>query len=174
MRPLRDGDLDRLVLLIGDWEVTRWLARVPHPYTAEDGRGFIRDMAAGVASGRDLHYTIALRDSDLLIGGCGFLEQETGHELGYWLGRPYWGRGYGPEALSAVIGAGFAHLGEDHVFARVLPDNLRSRRLLERLGFRNLGLRPSYFPMRGLTLLVPHYELARADWPRAGGSERTG
>ncbi|MDA5192359.1 GNAT family N-acetyltransferase [Govanella unica] len=167
LRLLGEADLDRLVRLIGDWEVARWLAHVPYPYEREDGREFIRDMTESMAAGREVHYVIADKATDALMGGCGFLDQEDGLELGYWLGRDYWGRGYVPEALRSLISAGFGGLGLDVIAARVLPDNLRSRRVLEQLGFQDVGLRAVNFPLRNLTMMVPQYELKRSDWETA-------
>jgi RimJ/RimL family protein N-acetyltransferase len=115
LRAHRDDDLAELVLLAGDWEVARWLAMMPHPYGESDGRDWIALVREDHATGRPRRFAIALKDTDQLIGGVG-LDGSTGDKseepaLGYWLGEPYWGRGYAREAVAAVLDYGLRILG---------------------------------------------------------------
>ncbi|HEY8351988.1 MAG TPA: GNAT family N-acetyltransferase [Sphingomonadales bacterium] len=171
LRPLAEKDLDQLVTLIGDWEVARWLARVPHPYGAEDARKFIGEVGRRMAQMRELHYGIALRDEDLLIGGMGLVAGDQSDELGYWIGRPYWGRGYAGEAVPPLLSLAFNRLQRTRVFARILPDNHASRRLLEKLGFSYEGDRLTHFPIRARDMMLPHYEMTSALWQARYGTE---
>jgi RimJ/RimL family protein N-acetyltransferase len=96
MRSLRDDDLIDLVTLAGNWQIARWLATMPHPYTEADGREWIARVQQDHATGRPRRFAIALKESDRLIGGIG-LDGSTGDEseepaLGYWLGQPRWGK----------------------------------------------------------------------------------
>ena len=107
IRPLRDDDLADLVRLIDNWAVARWLSSVPHPYTEADGRTWLELVQQDHASGRPRRFAVALKKTDRLIGGVG-LHGSTGDEreepgLGYWLGQPYWGKGYAREAVAAII-----------------------------------------------------------------------
>lgn len=164
LRTLREDDLDRLVELIGDWEVTRWLARVPHPYGSEDGRKFIAEITRRMAALREIHYAVVRKDDDLLIGGMGLVAGEKSDELGYWIGRPYWGQGYAGEALPPLLSLAFHGLERNRIFARILPDNHGSRRLLEKLGFSYEGERLTHFPIRARDLMLPHYEMTGLLW----------
>jgi 8-oxo-dGTP diphosphatase len=90
MRSLRDGDLKDLVALAGNWQVARWLATMPHPYTDADGREWITRVRQDHATGLPRRFAIALKETDILIGGVG-LDGSTGDEseepaLGYWVG----------------------------------------------------------------------------------------
>jgi RimJ/RimL family protein N-acetyltransferase len=98
IRSYRDDDLADLVALAGNWEIARWVATIPHPYTEADGREWIARVQENHATGRPHRFAIALKKTDRLIGGVG-LEGTTGDgseepALGYWLGQPYWGNGY--------------------------------------------------------------------------------
>jgi 8-oxo-dGTP diphosphatase len=170
LRPLRDDDLDRLVSLIGDWDVARWLARVPHPYSAVEGRKFITEIAKRMAALREIHFGVAFKDDDCLIGGMGLVAGEKSDELGYWIGRPYWGQGYACEALPALLSFAFGELERNRVFARILPENAGSRRLLEKLGFSYEGDRLTHFPIRARDLMLPHYEMTGALWLARNGA----
>ncbi|HEV2100944.1 MAG TPA: GNAT family N-acetyltransferase [Stellaceae bacterium] len=125
LRPLRDDDLADLLALIGDWEVVRWVSSVPYPYTEADGRDWIAVVRKDHTTGRPRRFAIALKETDRLIGGVG-LDGATGDDseepaLGYWLGRPYWGSGYGREAVAAVLAHGFRTLG----FETIRPISIR-------------------------------------------------
>jgi hypothetical protein len=115
MRLLRNDDLVDLVALAGNWEVARWLATMPHPYTEADGREWIARVRQDQVTGHPRRFAIALKESDGLIGGVG-LDGSTGDgseepALGYWLGEPHWGNGYAREAVAAVIDYGLRTLG---------------------------------------------------------------
>jgi len=143
LRCLRDGDLAALVSLAGDWQVARWLAKMPHPYSETDGRAFIELVNQDHATGRPQRFAIALKESDRVIGGVG-LDGSSGDgsdepALGYWLGRPYWGRGYASEAVAAVIDYGFGTLGLGTIRAYTDPSNTASQRVLRHCGLEPAG-----------------------------------
>lgn len=171
LRPLAEKDLDQLVALIGDWEVARWLARVPHPYGADQARKFIAEIARRMEQLREIHYGVALREDDRLIGGLGLVAGDRSDELGYWIGRPYWGRGYAGEALPPLLSLAFNELERTCIFARILPDNQGSRRLLEKLGFSYEGDRLTHFPIRARDMMLPHYEMTATLWQARHGTD---
>jgi 8-oxo-dGTP diphosphatase len=143
MRSLRDGDLADLVALAGNWQVARWLATMPHPYTEADGQEWIARVQRDHATDRPHRFAIALKEADRLIGGVG-LDGSAGDgsdepALGYWLGQPYWGNGYAREAVAAVIDYGLRTLGRASIRAYTDPSNLASQRVLLGCGLKEVG-----------------------------------
>jgi [ribosomal protein S5]-alanine N-acetyltransferase len=143
IRPLCDDDLGQLVQLVGNWEVTRWVSNIPHPYSDADGRAWIAHVRQDHATGRPRRFAIALKETDCLIGGVG-LDGDTGDgsaepSLGYWLGQPFWGSGYGQEAATAIIDYGFQTLGIGSIRAYTDPSNAASQKVLVRCGLVNVG-----------------------------------
>ena len=133
LRCFREEDVERFVPLIGDWEVARWLARVPHPYGLEDGRWWVAVTARNRARRATLDL-LAVRGADgQPVGGIG-LNLDDG-EVGYWLGRSHQGIGYGTEMLRAMQRVAFEDLHLSRLWAAIAPDNDRSRRVLEKTGF---------------------------------------
>lgn len=144
LRAFRDDEIGELVRLIGNWEVARWLATVPHPYSEADGRQWIAAVRQNHESGRPHRFAIALKDADRLIGGVGLDGNPGGGSsdepaLGYWIGRPYWGNGYAPEAVAAVVAYGFGTLGLGAIQAYTDPENARSQAVLRRCGLEPAG-----------------------------------
>jgi len=167
IRSLRDDDLADLVTLIDNWEVARWVSSVPHPYTEEDGRRWIALVRQDHAMGRPRRFTIALRATDRLIGGVG-LDGSTGDDsdepsLGYWLGQPYWGNGYGREAVAAVIDYGFRILGLETIRAYTDPSNAASQKVLLHCGLRNVGEIELIKPTRHGARRAPLFRISRPE-----------
>src|SRR5436305_10809819 len=143
LRPFHDHDLEELVRLIGDWEVARWVSSVPHPYSQADGRAWIAAVREDHAAGRPRRFAIAVKDTDQIIGGIG-LDGDPGADtdeaaLGYWLGQPYWGRGYAREAVAALLDYGFRTLGLKTVRAYTDPANTASQKVLLSCGLAYVG-----------------------------------
>src|ERR1700754_1266432 len=97
LRPPRDSDADRLYSLFNNWEVIRWLDSPPWPYAPEHARFFISERSKPNPD----FITAAIVLDDALIGMIdailkpeSAIQRERGHAIGYWIGQPYWGRGY--------------------------------------------------------------------------------
>jgi len=143
LRPFRDADLGDLVRIAGDWEVARWLAAMPHPYTESIGRDWIAHVQADHAAGRPLSFAIALKHNDRLIGGGGLdgrnATAAAEPALGYWLGRDFWGQGYAREAVSALVRYAFDVLGLPSISAYTDPANVASQKVLAAAGLIRVG-----------------------------------
>jgi [ribosomal protein S5]-alanine N-acetyltransferase len=168
MRPLRDEDLADLVKLIGNWEVARWTASVPYPYTEADGQEWIALVQQDHASGLPRSFAIALKETDRLIGGVG-LNGSTGDEseelaLGYWIGQPYWDNGYGREAVAAIIDYGFRTLSIETIRAHTDPSNAPSQKVLLRCGLKNVGEIELTKPTRHGARRAPLFRITREDF----------
>ena len=126
-------DLEALATQIGDWEVAKWLARAPHPYTLDDAREWIESDLQGA-----LDFNV-YRDG-VLVGGVGLTKDEDGlFELGYWLGREHWGRGYATEAAQRLLDHARSELGISRIKSSHLLGNDDSANVLRKLGFREIG-----------------------------------
>ncbi|MCX5650336.1 MAG: GNAT family N-acetyltransferase [Planctomycetota bacterium] len=144
LRPSAPGDEAALAAGLGDRAVQRWLETVPHPYTLDHARDWVARSARERDAGFMQDFAITLADGGAVIGGIAFTpsRREPAAELGYWLARPHWGKGYGGEALARVV----RHATEEcmprftRLSARVAPDNTASRRMLARLGFVENGV----------------------------------
>jgi RimJ/RimL family protein N-acetyltransferase len=167
LRPFREDDLGELVCLIGNWEVARWVSNVPHPYAEADGRTWIAAVQQEHAAGRPRRFAIALKDTDRMIGGIG-LDGDPGDDtaepaLGYWLGQPYWRRGYAHEAVAALIDYGFRTLGLETIRAYTDPANAASQKVLRRCGLAYVGDIDLLRPTRNGARRAPLFRLTAGD-----------
>ena len=136
LRPFEMRDAARVQLLAGEREVAEATAQIPHPYPDDAAEAWIATQGR---AGSEHSYAITLSEDGLLIGAIGLRPgaDEGGH-LGYWIGRPYWGRGYATLATRALIAVGFHCLDVEELTAWHLVRNAASGRVLEKCGFRLL------------------------------------
>ena len=140
LRPYRLSDAAELRRLIGEYEVARTLATVPHPYPYGEAERFIAGRRAAFGAGKSVELAVTLAAGEL-IGGIGLRlnAQHGGAELGYWIGRPFWRRGYATEAAGAMLDYGFAQLGLRRIAARHFGSNPASGRVMVKIGMKCEG-----------------------------------
>ena len=111
---------------------------VPHPYPPGAALAFARD--AERARRRREAFSFAVLDAAAVVGSCGIkhLDWDAGQgEIGYWIGVPYWGRGYASAAVRLVTAFGVGGLGLRRVVAEVVEGNDASARVLDKAGYRH-------------------------------------
>jgi RimJ/RimL family protein N-acetyltransferase len=173
LRPPRAADAKPIAALVNDRRIAENTARIPHPYLLADAHDF---LATANHSAGHLSLLITLHDGTL-IGGCGI---HPGHqaepEPGYWIGVPYWGRGYATEAARALIDYAFGTLGCEQLTSRARVSNPASRRVLEKCGFQWTGV--ALIRIRALRSSAPVdcFRLDRGLWAslRSWGNARAG
>ena len=133
-RPELD-DANSIGLLAGDYDVASMTGTIPHPYTAEMAETWINGLHAG-----DEGTAFAIDLDGDLIGCVGYRAHGGDHaEMGYWIGKPFWGRGYATEAAAALILHAFATEGFDYITAGHFKENPASARVIAKLGFTPAG-----------------------------------
>ena len=165
LRPFGLRDAPRVQLLAGEREVAAMTALIPHPYPDGAAEEWIAGQAREQAAGREYAYAITSSDDGTLVGAIGLRPVATQREnLGFWIGRPYWGRGYATAAARAVIALAFGLLDIDTLTASHLTRNPTSGRVMEKCGMsllrtetRNHRGVQEEFCVRGIT---------RDDWER--------
>ena len=171
LRAPRFEDAKRVAALINDRRIAAKTTRIPHPYGIADADEWI---GAAIAQSAE-SYLITFHGD--VIGGCGIDMRNSGPEIGYWLGVPFWGRGYATEAAQAMVDYVFGHLGHEVVTAGARVNNPASRRVLEKCGFQWTGV--GLYRIRAINSSAPfdRFRLERSIWtslknwgaPRRGG-----
>jgi RimJ/RimL family protein N-acetyltransferase len=136
LRAPRLEDAKTVAALANDRRIAENTARIPHPYRMSDAEDF---MTGANKAGGEAVFLITLRDATV-VGACGIAPQEQTPELGFWLGLPFWGKGYATEALHAVIDYAFTDLAHEALQAGARVTNPASRRVLEKCGFQWTGV----------------------------------
>ncbi len=136
LRDPEERDLPGITELIGDLAVSRMLSRVPHPYTLKDASAWFRHINEPDSEDWQI---IAIVMDGRTVGMIGFRRKSDQPLIGYWLGKPFWGRGIMSEACSAAVGWFFDSHADDILHSGVFEDNPGSLRIQEKLGFELVG-----------------------------------
>lgn len=160
LRPPHVEDIPDIARLAADLRIASMLARMPHPYGEAEARAFVdgsRKRASGCV------YAITIADSGAFVGCAGLDAKEHGLELGYWIGEPFWGRGYATEAAHALVDVAFraSEIATLHVACRAI--NPASRRVIYKCGFQYAGQGMMLSIVAG-TVPVERYVLDRKTW----------
>ena len=153
LRPFDRTDAKSVQKLCGSGSVASMVARVPYPYE----NGMAEDWIDSHETLRDQgdEYTYAITHCGHLIGATGLTRQPSGaFELGYWIGKPFWGKGYASEAAKAVHDLGTRALQATKMTAGYFIDNPASGRVLTKLGFIHTHEEPYPCAARGQKVMA--------------------
>ena len=164
LRPWREDDVPQLLALANDAQVSQGLRdRFPFPYTIEDARWHVAHAAALSEASMDRLYAIEFEGR--AIGGFGLHLHDDVYrhsaELGYWLGRPYWGRGLMTRVVRAAADYALPRHGLYRLAAAVYSNNPASGRVLMKAGFEFEGVQRCAVVKRGELLDLHMYAKTR-------------
>ena len=178
LRASTPADVDQIFAIFSDPEVTRYWS-TPPMRSRDEAAAMVERAATHLAAGSGMSWVVCRREDARVMGTCSlfhFHEQNDRAEIGYGLGRTYWGNGHMSEALTALIEYAFAGMDLRRLEADTDPRNAASIRLLERLGFSREGLLRERWVVAGVVSDSLLLGLLRSEWmARAakGGTDRT-
>ena len=134
LRPWRKEDAQVLYLYASDPEIGPSAGWPPHT-SVENSLHVIQTVLSAPET-----YAVCLKENGNPIGSIGFhrndlAEDDDEYELGYWLGKPYWGKGIIPEAAREMLRHAFEDLKMNRIWCGYYEGNLKSRRVMDKLGF---------------------------------------
>jgi len=146
LRPFEPSDAARVRALAGAPEVAATTGNIPHPYPEGSAEAWISTHADRAAAGAAFVWAVTLAEDGELLGAISILPvlQHGRAEIGYWLGVPYWNRGYMTEATRRVVAWGFSELGLNRIEIRCFPRNVGSSRVAEKVGLEYEGTLRGY------------------------------
>ena len=136
LRPWQEADAESLYAYAKDPDIGLPAGWPPHK-SVEDSREVIRYVLSAPQT-----YAVCLKDGSpigsislKLKGSTDMTDREDECELGYWIGKPFWGQGLIPEAAEELLRHAFEELGMRAVWCGYYEGNVKSRRVQEKLGF---------------------------------------
>ena len=142
LRKPEEADVPAITAMIGDWDVVKNLATAPYPYLEEHARQFIARIAEGRATGESQVFAITRKPDGAYMGTIGLHLRDGAFEIGYWLGKPYWGQGFMTEAVACALDLAFRPSERSVVLTTTDPANKGSQNVLRKSGFTYLGIFP--------------------------------
>jgi ribosomal-protein-alanine N-acetyltransferase len=141
LRSFEREDVPAIVRFAGANEIAATTVNIPHPYAEDDAHSFVAKAIEDFRAGRSVSFAISISPGRELCGAVGLhiAEAHRHAELGYWIGVPFWGRGYATEAANAAVAFGFETLCLHRIYAHHFAGNTASQHVLEKIGMRHEG-----------------------------------
>ena len=162
IRPWRLEDASEITKIIKNKKVMDNLRDLPNPYSEQDAVDYINLM---LAADPNQTYAFAVALEDKVIGSIGAFRQDNIHsksaEVGYYIGEPYWDKGYGTSALEQLCDYLFENTDLIRLYAEPFSHNKGSRRILEKVGFEQEGTLRSNAVKNGKIIDMTMYSLLR-------------
>ena len=171
LRPIRAEDARSIWPHVSDPDISRYMSWDPHE-SIEQTNAFIAEAVERRSRGTALTWVVTDRTSGELFGLASLIAVLRTHralrydkaELAYWIGKPYQGRGYATEACRAIIGYAFEGLRLHKLTVAHDDLNEASKRLIETLGFRKIGIEKEHFQKHGRWIDHVLYEMLQREW----------
>jgi ribosomal-protein-alanine N-acetyltransferase len=166
LRPFTLADAPEVKRLAGERDVASTTLNIPHPY--EDGMAeqWISTHQEAYTKGEIVNFAIVLRTDNTLMGAIGLrLDQHHARaELGYWLGKSFWQRGYCTEAARAVVAYGFDVLRLHRIHASYMQRNPASGRVMQKIGMTYEGCMRHHIQKWGVFEDIEIYGILRSEY----------
>jgi RimJ/RimL family protein N-acetyltransferase len=155
-----------------DPDIARNLRTYKYPYPPGEAEKWVKAAHERAAKGEGFAFAIAHKANDLLIGTARiYYDAENSRaEVGYWLGKPFWGQGYITEVVRRLVQYGFEDLKVNRIYATYFARNPASRRVMEKAGmtyegmYRQHWLKDGVFEDWGVCgILHAEYEAGRGE-----------
>ncbi len=142
LRSFSLADKHDVLELAGAREIAAKTLSIPHPLKPEDAENWLKDKRNNFRKNHEIAWAICDRPAGHLLGAVGLRmnDKNDSAELGFWMGKPFWGNGYVTEASQEVIHFGFEVLKLNRIEAHHMVGNKASGRVLEKLGMQYEGL----------------------------------
>ena len=161
LRSIESEDVPAIVRLAGVNEIAATTLNIPHPYSENDARSFLAKANEDFREGHSISFAISMRAGRELCGAIGLhiADMHRRAELGYWIGVPFWGKGFATEAAGALVTFGFETLRLHRIYAHYFSGNTASQRVLEKIGMRHEGRFRQHIQKWGRIIDVENYGL---------------
>lgn len=165
LRPFEVGDASIVQTLAGVAEVALTTQNIPHPYKDGMAEAWIATHRPSWDEGKLLTLAIT-SDSEGLVGAVGIHINAVHRrgELGYWVGLPFWNRGYATEAAGALLEFGFGDLDLNRIQARHITRNPSSGRVMEKLGMKPEGVQRQHVVAHGVLEDVAMHAILKSEF----------
>jgi RimJ/RimL family protein N-acetyltransferase len=168
LRPLEFSDAESMLPLVNDYDVAANTLNIPYPYPDDMAADFIARTQAYWDEGSAYTFAIVHKEANAFMGCIGLHpNSHRAAEMGYWLGKPFWGQGYATEAARRVLRYAFEELDLNRVFASHFAHNIASGRVMQKAGMAYEGTMRQHVLKWGSFKDLVYYAIVRGD-PRDG------
>ncbi len=163
---LKANDIPLIIKYASDPQISEFTLNLPHPYFEKDAVYWLNLANEGLRTGSRMIFAIRSKETMAFMGGISFsinLKNERA-EAGYWIGLPFWNKGYVTEALKLMIKYGFEDLKLNKITSSHLGGNPSSGRVMEKAGLKKEGLLKKHLKSKMVFHDLVNYGLTKEEY----------
>ena len=163
LRPVEKSDIETIAELVNDKDIARTTARLPYPYTVSDAKTWYDYICK-----TEKEHVFAICEKKKMVGVVGLVHEPEHRraEIGYWLGRNYWSKGYMTIAVEMMLGYAFGVLKVNRVYANIFSINEASQKVLMKNGFVKEGILKQHYLRMGTLHDLVCFGILKEDYER--------
>ncbi|MDQ1098405.1 MULTISPECIES: GNAT family N-acetyltransferase [Chryseobacterium] len=156
---VQEGDLPLVVEHLQDEEFSKYTSNIPYPYKREHAELWLKITREAFEQKKG--FTFAIRDKKgMFIGAIGLHDEGSDKaELGYWMAKAFWNKGYITEAAKAVVKFGFDELGFNKIYATHFLHNPSSGKVMQKIGMELEAVLKQHLKKDGKYHDIPMYSI---------------
>lgn len=166
LRLFQESDAEIVAKLCNNYNIYKNTIYIPYPYTIQHAKDWIKDHYKKFVT--DQSYELAITDKETgdVYGAIALSNKRAFNngEIAYWVGEPYWGKGYATEATKAMLDFAFINKGYHKVFARYFSSNIASGRVMEKVGMKQEGILREHIIKEGQYIDLIYYGVLRDEY----------
>ena len=165
LRKVEISDAPKVQQFAGLFEIADTTLSIPHPYPDGAAEEWIKSHESDFRDKKAIHFAIVKKSTSELIGIIGLIDIDATHsraEMGYWIAKEHWNKGFATEAAQAVLDYAFAELHLQRVYAHHFKRNSASGKVLIKIGMEKEGILKSHVQKWGKFEDVVLYGILRS------------
>lgn len=142
LRLFEKSDAETVATLCNNYNIYKSTLYLPYPYHLNDALTWIESHYEQFITDKLYEFAITDKETGEVFGAIALSNHKNFNhgELAYWIGEPFWGRGYATEASKAILQFAFEVIKLHKVFARYFSSNIASGKVMEKIGMKQEGI----------------------------------
>jgi [ribosomal protein S5]-alanine N-acetyltransferase len=141
LRPCSSKDEQSILKHANDKHIYKYTLKIPHPYKLKHARQWIKHCKKLEKQKKKAEFIFAIDVDGSAVGIMSLTNLESHKaEIGYWIGKEYWGRGIVTKAVRLITKFGFNELKLKRIYANIFSNNKASARVLQKNGYKREGI----------------------------------
>jgi RimJ/RimL family protein N-acetyltransferase len=166
LRPFTIADAEDVARFVGEKVIAANTLSIPHPYELQMAEDWIATHAQSYLQSEGVNFAITVKEHGDLVGAIGLtLQREHDRaEMGYWIGKPHWNKGYASEAACKIVEFGFESRNLERIYAQHFAENPASGKVMRNAGMRYEGCLRHHVKKWERYQDLKVYGLLRSEW----------
>lgn len=166
LRLFQKADAETVTTLCNNYNIYKSTLYLPYPYHINDALTWMETHYDNFIADKLYEFAITDKKTGEVLGAISLSNNKSFEhgELAYWIGEPYWGKGYATEASKALLQFAFKEIKLNKVFARYFSSNIASGKVMEKIGMKQEGILKEHIIKEGKYTDLVYYGILEKEF----------